>query len=75
MTNRATVYYIPLDNDGAPTSSVPLEAEYDRSRHVWVNEETGFVVRFLGLVEGLDGMFSSLDRNIVLDWLDNDSRT
>jgi len=70
MTNHATVYYVPLSIDGTPKSSVPIEAHYDSACRMWVNEHTGFTVEFLGLVEGLDGAYSSHQRDDVMSWLD-----
>jgi len=69
MTNHTTIFYVPLSSDGTPKSSVPLEASYIPAQRKWVDSNTGFIVEFLGLIEGLDGAFSSPIREDVTAWI------
>jgi len=64
-----TVYYVPLDDDGIPTSNEPLEAYYDETLEAWVGE--GRTIEYLGHIVGLNGVFSSQSRDEVAEWLDN----
>ena len=64
-----TVYYVPLDDDGFPASREALEAHYDESLEAWVGVDR--VIEYLGHIVGLNGVFSSQNREEILDWLDN----
>lgn len=71
MSIHSVVYYIPLDDEGIPTSSVPLTARYNETMRLWVDEGTDFVIELLGLVEGENAAYSSADYDDVVDYVDD----
>lgn len=62
------LYFATLNN-GLPTSTEPREATYDPTRGAWVESGTGFVVKFVGLVEGHESIYSHPSKDEVLMWL------
>lgn len=71
MTIHNVVYYIPLDDEGNPTSSTPLIARYNEIMRLWVDEGTDFVIEFVGLVEGENAAYSSTNYDDVVDYVDD----
>ncbi len=65
-----TVYYLPLDDEGIPTSSVPLTARYNDTLRLWIDEGTDFVIEFLGLVAGENAAYSSSSYEDVQEYAD-----
>lgn len=65
-----TVYYVPLDDDGAPLSGLPAEARYNDTLRLWLDPTNGFTVSYVGLTEGEDGCYSSRSYDEVQDWID-----
>lgn len=71
MTVHNSVYYVPLDANGVPTSSAPLKARYNDVLRLWVDDSNEFVIETLGLLkEGDHAAFSSPDYDDVADYLD-----